>query len=281
MTARVALVGTPLRRRHSEVMHNAAFRHFGFDGRYELRPTGVAQLAEFFAEVRGPDWLGFQVTAPHKQSAMDLVDEVETEASEIGALNSGLRTGDGRLVGFNTDGPGFARSVENDLELSLAGAIVVISGAGGAARAVVHACLAGKADEVYVGNRTVERARELSAEIGDPRLGSGGLDAEFDAALGRADLVVNASTVGMTTSGLPFDVSLLANTARVFDLVYVPAATDLVTAATARGLHAVNGIGMLVAQGAIAFERWTGIANPDAVMRRSLDRLIDDSSAGA
>jgi shikimate dehydrogenase len=273
MTARVALVGWPLRRRHSEVMHNAAFAHFRIDGRYEVRPTEPDRLVEFFAEVRGPHWLGFQVTSPHKQTAMGLVDEVEQDAREIGAINSGVRTSQGTLIGFNTDSPGFARSVENDLGMSLAGARVAVAGAGGAARAVVHACLAGAADEVYVGNRTVARANDLRADLGDPRISAGGLDARFGDALGRADLVVNATTVGMTSSGLPFDVGLLPSRACVLDLVYVPPATDLVNAATARGLRAVNGIGMLVAQAAVAFERWTGIANPDPVMRRALEGI--------
>lgn len=273
MTTRVALVGWPLRRRHSEVMHNAAFAHFGIDCRYEVRPTEPDRLAEFFEEVRGPQWLGFQATSPHKQTAMGMVDEVEQDAREIGAINSGVRTGQGRLIGFNTDSPGFARSVENDLGLSLAGARVAVAGAGGAARAVVHACLAGGADEVYVGNRTVARATGLRADLGDPRISAGGLDTGFQESLGRADLVVNATTVGMTSSGLPFDVGLLPSRACVFDLVYVPPATDLVTAATGRGLRAVNGIGMLVAQAAVAFERWTGIANPDPVMRQALEGI--------
>ncbi|HEX5696219.1 MAG TPA: shikimate dehydrogenase, partial [Acidimicrobiia bacterium] len=85
MTARVALVGWPLRRRHSEVMHNAAFAHVGIDCRYEVRPTEPDRLADFFAEARGPRWLGFQVTSPHKQRAMGMVDQVEQEAREIGA----------------------------------------------------------------------------------------------------------------------------------------------------------------------------------------------------
>jgi shikimate dehydrogenase len=124
-----------------------------------------------------------------------------------------------------------------------------------------------------VGNRTVAAATGLRADLGDPRISAGGLDAGFQEALGRADLVVNATTVGMTSSGLPFDVGLLPSRACVFDLVYVPPATDLVTAATGRGLRAVNGIGMLVAQAAVAFERWTGIANPDPVMRQALEGI--------
>jgi shikimate dehydrogenase len=281
MTKRVALVGMPLRRRHSEVMHNAAFDHYGIDARYELRPTEAEQLPAFFDEVRQPEWLGFQVTAPHKQAAMNMVDEVEPDAMSIGAINTGVRTDDGRLIGLNTDGSGFARSVENDLDFSFSGTKVVISGSGGAARAVAHACLARGADEVVVGNRTASTAIELAQEVGDPRLRGGGFDNLFESALAEADLAVNATTVGMTTSGVPFDVSRLPATARVFDLVYIPAETELVGAARSRGLFAVNGLGMLIAQGAIAFERWTGVVDPDEVMRQSLVELVNDPTAQA
>jgi shikimate dehydrogenase len=273
MTGRVALVGSPLRRRHSAVMHNAAFTHFGIDARYELRPIEADQLAAFFDEAKGADWLGFQVTTPHKEAAMSHVAEVEPEARAIGAINSGLRTTEGRLVGFNTDSPGFARSLRDDLDFELSGARVAVAGAGGAARAIVYACLSGGAASVHVGNRDPGRATSLGAEVADGRLRASGLDDEFDAALRDADLAVNTTTVGMTAPGVPFDVALLPARARVFDLVYVPDATDLVSAARERGLVAVNGTGMLVAQAAIAFERWTGVPDAEPVMRRAVEAL--------
>ena len=279
MTSRVALVGSPLRRPHSAVMHNAAFRHFGVDARYELRPLESDQLEDFFAEVRQEEWLGFQVTSPHKQAAMGLVDEIEPQAAAIGAINSGLRTPEGRLVGFNTDAPGFARSVSSDLGMTLTGANVVVVGAGGAARAVVHACLNAGAVRVYIANRTPDRASELGAEIDDPVVTAGGVDRELDDALRQADLAVNATTVGMTTEGVSFDVRQLPAHARVFDLVYVPAATELVNQARARGLMAVNGLGMLVGQAAIAFERWTGVPDADPVMRQAVGQVAEDSTA--
>ena len=277
----MALIGLPLRRRHSEVMHNAAFRHYGIDARYELRPLESDQLEKFFTEVRERGWLGFQVTAPHKQAAMTLVDEIEPEAAAIGAINSGLRTTEGRLVGFNTDSPGFARSVSGDLGMTLTGASVVVVGAGGAARAVVHACLGAGAARVHVGNRTPGHASDLRTEIGSPLVTAGGMDDELDAALRDADLVVNATTVGMTTLGVPFEVESLPAHARVLDLVYVPAVTDLLAAAIGRGLRAINGMGMLIAQAAIAFERWTGVTDAEPVMRRAIEGLAEDTVATA
>jgi shikimate dehydrogenase len=273
MTARVALIGSPLRRRHSEVMHNAAFRHFGIDARYELRRLEVDELDAFFAEARGEAWLGFQVTTPHKEKSLALVDEVEPESMSIGAINSGLRASNGRLIGFNTDSPGFATAVFQGLGLELKGSRVAVAGSGGAARAVVHACLTRGAERVQVGNRTADRAVRLAAEMDDRRLSGGGFDEAFEAALGEADLAVNTTTVGMTSAGQVFDVGLLRSHASVIDLIYVPEATDLVAAARERGLRAVNGLGMLVAQAAIAFERWTGVVGADAVMRRAVDAM--------
>lgn len=277
---RVALIGSPLKRRHSEVMHNAAFEHFGIDASYALVEIGTDELDGFFATARGEEWLGFQVTAPHKQEAAVRCDEVEEGALRIGAVNSVVRHPDGSLFGFNTDAPGFIRSVTEDLGAEPAGAVVAVAGAGGAARAVVHALLDAGAARVVIGNRTPGTALRLAEDLADPRLEPVGLDRLNDA-LESADLAVNATTVGMATPGVPFEVGHLPAHARVFDLVYVPAETPLVAAARERGLAAVNGAGMLVAQGAIAFERWTGIADAGPVMRKALEPLWEDYAGEA
>ena len=107
VTKRVALIGYPLKRRHSEIMHNAAFEHFSVDARYELRELGPEGIGSFALEAHGDDWLGFQVTAPYKQVITEYLDEIEDGAQRVGAVNSVLRQEDGSLVGFNTDAPGF------------------------------------------------------------------------------------------------------------------------------------------------------------------------------
>jgi shikimate dehydrogenase len=278
MTGKVALIGRPLRRRHSEVMHNAAFGHFGIDARYELRELGAEGLAGFFEEARGPDWLGFQVTAPHKQAVADHLDRVED--ARVGAVNSGVRQSDGTLVGFNTDASGFAAAVETDLGVPLGGVRAVVVGSGGAARAVVYALLTQRAAGVTVANRTEERAATLATDLADLgqirgcRLGS----PAFTSSLAEADLVVNATTVGMTTDTAPFDVGHLNESAAVFDLVYVPPLTPLVRAARRRGLRVANGLEMLVRQAATAFQRWTGIAEAAPVMRSALTEWMSRSS---
>ncbi len=269
MTQRVALIGRPLRRRHSEVMHNAAFHRYEVDAKYELRELAPSELSGFIVEVHDPGWLGFQVTAPYKQAVMEHLDEIEPDAQAIGAVNSGTRREDGVLVGFNTDAPGFRRAVEEELGVRFSGITAVVVGAGGAARAVVHALVSGGALEVIVGNRTVSHARDLAGDFGDPVTGMG-MDAGFEEWLGRAALAVNATTVGMASSGPPFDVGALPVSAVVFDLIYTPAESELLRRARARGLRAANGLEMLVAQAAIAFERWTGIPDAAPVMRAAL-----------
>ena len=141
MTRQVALLGKPLRRRHSQVMHDAAFAAAGIDARYVLRELEPDAVEDAVRAARGPEWLGLGVTAPYKRVVAGLCDEVEAEAETIGAVNNVVREADGRLVGFNSDAPGFVAGVEIAMGRPLDGIEVVVAGAGGAAHAVVHACL--------------------------------------------------------------------------------------------------------------------------------------------
>ena len=270
MTRRVALIGHPLRRRHSEVMHNAAFDHFMIDARYELHELQPEAISRFVDEARADVWLGFQVTAPYKQQVMEHLDEIEEDAQRIGAVNSVVRRADGSLVGFNTDAEGFRRAAERELGIRFRGLPVCVAGAGGAARAVIHALVSGGARTVTVGNRSRLRARDVADEFGHPVRGVE-LGAAFDDALARAGLAVNATTVGMIAPRVVFDVSVLPASASVYDLVYDPPESQLLNQARARGLPATNGLGMLVAQAEIAFERWTDVPEAGVVMREALE----------
>ncbi|TAL09035.1 MAG: shikimate dehydrogenase [Chloroflexota bacterium] len=285
MTRRVALLGRPLKRRHSVVMHNAAFEVAGIDARYELLEIEPDAVAGAVAEARGSDFLGLGVTAPYKRVVADLVDEVEPDAAAIGAVNNVVRASDGRLVGFNSDGPGFRVGVERAMGRSLDGAAVVVAGAGGAAHAVVHACLTAGAGRVVIVNRTLSSAHAIAdrfAGIARGRLEVMAPDSSrVVAALADADLAVNATTVGMIDPGSTLDVAALSPSATVFDLVYVPAETPLLRAARVRGLRAANGSEMLIAQAAIAFERWTGVGGMDGVMRAAVAPLLADPHASA
>lgn len=272
MTRRVALIGKPLRRRHSGVMHNAAFAYHGIDAAYELREIDADQLAAFVQEARGSDWLGFQVTAPYKEAIVAHLDRVEDSASQIEAVNSVAREGDGSLVGFNTDAPGFVMAVQ-DAGVAISGAPAVVAGAGGAARAVVWGLLAEGASEVVIANRTFSRAAALAESLSHlgPVVAVPLDDRALVTALVDCRIAVNATTVGMTTAGTALNVNHLPDDSAVFDLVYVPPVTPLIAAARERGLVVRNGLDMLVNQAAIAFERWTGIADTGPVMRAALE----------
>lgn len=254
------------------MMQNAAFDAHAIDARYELHPIEPDEVEPFFRQARGPDWLGFGVTAPYKQVAMRYLDEVETGAKAIGAVNNGVRLDDGSLVGFNTDASGFMSAVES-MGASVQGRQAVVVGAGGAARAVVWALLDAGVDSVFVANRSPERARDLAETLSSfGTVVPGSLEGrELLTALGSAAIAVNATTVGMTTEDVAFDVDPLPEDALVFDLVYVPPETPLVRAADARGLDVCNGLEMLVRQGEIAFERWTGIGSTADIMREALN----------
>lgn len=285
MTRRVALIGKPLTRRHSQVMHDAAFAAAGIDARYELLELEPGAVEGAVNEARGPDWLGLQITAPYKRLVAGLCDDVEADAATIGAVNSVARSVAGGLVGFNTDAPGFRAGVELAMGRPLAEAEVVIAGAGGAAHAVVFACLSAGARRVTIGNRTVSSAAELAqrfADVGPGSISAVALDdAAFAVALRSADLAVNATTVGMLEAGATIEVEQLPPGATVFDLVYVPLETPLLLAARARGLRAANGSEMLIQQAVIAFERWTGVGGMADVMRAAVAPLLADATARA
>lgn len=285
MTRRVALLGMPLKRRHSVVMHNAAFAAAGIDGRYELLEIDADGVPDAVAEARGPGWFGLGVTAPHKRLVASLCDAVEPDAEAIGAVNNVVRTDAGELLGINTDAPGFRAGVELALGRPLAGLRVVVVGAGGVAHAIVHACLTAGAARVVIANRSPAAAAALAgrfAALGGPRVTAVALDnPAFVEALRTADLAVNATTVGMIDPGMTIPVDELPEGATVFDCVYVPAETPLLRAARERGLRAANGSEMLIAQAAIAFERWTGVGGMADVMRQAVAPLFADAAVQA
>jgi shikimate dehydrogenase len=266
-------------------MHNAAFAAAGIDGEYVLAELDEEAVPDAVEAARGPEFLGLGVTAPYKPLVAGLVDEVEGDARAIGAVNNVVRTDDGRLIGFNSDAPGFRAGVELAMGRSLEGADVVVAGAGGAAHAVVFTCLAARARRVTIGSRTATSAAALLERLARVGAGVGSAvaldDSAFLDALRSADLAVNATTVGMVDTGMTIDIDALPPYATVFDLVYVPAETPLLAAARARGLRASNGSEMLVAQAAIAFERWTGVGGMADVMRAAVGPLLADPTVTA
>lgn len=272
----VALFGKPLQRQHSQVMHNAAFAAAGLDIRYELREVDEPELATQVDQARKEGWPGFQITAPHKRSIMSLLDEIEPDAGRIGAVNSVIAAEDGRFIGFNTDVLGFLAGLRSCHPGELAGRSVVVAGSGGVGHAAAYGLATAGVGRLTVLDLDAAMPRQLAAEFADfasieplafaaPEVGK---------RLAEADVFVNATSVGMLSPGPVVDVDLINPAAAVFDVVYIPAETELVRQARARGMRAANGDRMLVAQAATAWQRWTGLADPTDVMREAVAPLL-------
>lgn len=263
----VRLLGYPLGHSLSPIMHGAAFAALGLDAEYSLWETPPAQLAGRVATLREPPFLGANVTIPHKERVVALLDEVSPLARRAGAVNTIVRRG-ATLRGENTDIGGFL------WPLRAGGAAldrwrVTILGAGGAARAVAVALLDAGVPRLTIANRTVERARALAQALGDERVEALQLgDSWLGGALARSDLVVNATAAGWRAEDppplAPDLLQRLPDHALVYDLTY--RRTPLLRAAGARGLATLDGLPMLVEQGALAFQFWTGREAPRAAM---------------
>ena len=261
-TRLAGVIGTPVRHSLSPAIHNAAYQECGLDWVYVALEVGEGQANAALAGMRALGITGLSVTMPHKDAAFAAVDELSPAARSMRAVNC-VHLENGLLVGHNTDGDGFVDSLRSDAGVEPRGLSVVVIGAGGAARSVIEALGRSGAASVSVINRTPERASEASTLAGSVgRVGS------WDDVNG-ADLVVNATSVGLGGQGMPVSASLLRNGQVVADLVYHPLETPLLAAARAVGARAVDGLGMLVHQAAHQFRIWTGVEPPVAVMRRA------------
>ncbi|GIV78274.1 shikimate dehydrogenase [Litorilinea aerophila] len=275
----VGLIGWPVSHSVSPPMHNAAFAALGMDWRYVPLPVPVTPPARIGEAVRGVRALGLRganVTVPHKQAVIPHLDRLTDAAAAIGAVNTIRVEEDGSLLGDNTDARGFVADLR-DHGVEPGGRRVLVLGAGGSARAVVYGLAEAGCARLTVLNRTPEKAQALVAamQAAFPRcpMAAGAFPAELPQAAEDADLIVNCTTLGMTphVEGLPWDEALpFRPDQAVYDLVYNPPETRLLGHARAGGAHAIGGLGMLVWQGAIAFELWTGTAPPVPVMRQAV-----------
>jgi shikimate dehydrogenase len=257
-TTRVAaVIGDPISHSLSPVILNAAFEAAGLDWVFVAHQVPAGETARALDGVRAMGIAGLSVTMPHKDAAFAAVDEVTAEARVLGAVNC-VENRDGHLVGHNTDGAGLVAALAAE-GVPVDGQRCVVLGAGGAARSVI-AALARAGSEVTVVNRSADRARAAAALAGE----RGRVGEQADVA--SASIVVNATSVGMGGEGLVVPADLLSPAQAVVDLVYHPVETPLLTAARARGARAIDGVGMLVHQGALAFRLWTGVEPPIEVM---------------
>lgn len=278
-TRRVGLIGDPVEHSLSPAFQQAAFDALGIAARYELWPTPADDVAARIDGLRQAAFLGANVTLPHKGIAFDLVDEPTERARRARAVNTIVNRG-GRLLGDNTDIPGFVAPLhERGLDLREARAVVL--GAGGAARAVLVALLMAGCTQIALANRTPQRAAALIATLRVPvPIWFGPIDHSLTEWLAEATLLVNATAIGWQDGSLPLPEALLATLppeALVYDLTYRD--TPLLLAAHERGLATQDGLAMLVHQGAESFRLWTGQEPPLDVMWAAA-RAARDEHAG-
>ena len=275
----VGLIGYPVSHSLSPQMQQAAFDALGIEARYVLWETQPGTLAQRIASLRSPGVLGANVTIPYKEDVVSLLDEYDAAAIKIGAVNT-IVNRDGRLVGYNTDAAGFIRALTDftGCAFDCHGKKAVILGTGGAARAAAVALLENGVGELALLGRTHRRVDALvnhlrAMDSGNKRVSGASLGgAEANRFLSVADLLVNATPVGlrMDDEVLLVDIDLLQAGAFVMDMVFNSSQTRLLGAAHARGCHVLNGLAMLLYQGALAFELWTGRAAPVEPMRAAL-----------
>ncbi len=276
-------------------MQNAAFAALGLDWRYLAFEVNPAQLREAIAGASAMNFIGLNLTVPHKLLALEMVDVLDESARAWGAVNT-IRfegrtaagewkplhhfpegAGEVRSVGFNTDAEGLSRSLVEDLGLKIKSASVLLLGAGGAGRAAALKLAADGVRELFLVNRTRSKVEALIAEIGE-RFPGTRLVAGYPSDPNQPmDLLLNATSLGLKPhEGSPLDEQAFAlkRARAVYDMIYRPSETPLLKAAKAAGCRTANGTGMLLYQGARALELWSGQPAPVEVMRRALLKNI-------
>jgi shikimate dehydrogenase len=276
----VGVLGYPVAENPTCVMQEAAFAALGLNWRYLTLEVKPQDLADAMRGLRALGLRGINLTIPHKVAVIPLLDDINTDAQIIGAVNTVYREGD-RLVGANTDGKGFLRGLR-EAQIDPKGKRVAVLGAGGAARAITFELAFAGAPELNVINRREERGRQLVNALREDTAAT----VEYVpwsrtyVVPPEIDILVNATSIGLypAVEALP-DISLDQARADLFvcDVIPNPPDTRLMQLARARGLRTLNGLSMLVHQGTIGFELWTGQTAPEAVMKEALRKAFEAS----
>lgn len=280
-TQLVGLLGWPVSHSVSPTMHNAAFAERRMNWRYVPLPVHPDRVEDAVRGLRALGFRGANVTVPHKQAVMPILDRWTPSAEAIGAVNTIIVGEDGLLTGDNTDAGGFIADLRAN-GVDPQGQRVLLVGAGGSARAVVYGLAEAGAGAITVLNRTVDRAQSLIETMTEyfphVHFGVHSFPEGVAALAEEADLIVNCTSLGMHphVEGLPWDEDVeFLPSQTVYDLIYNPASTRLLQLAGADGARPIGGLGMLIHQGAQAWERWTGEAAPVDVMRRAVNVIFD------
>jgi shikimate dehydrogenase len=279
---RLGVLGHPVAHSLSPQMQNAALEKSKLEMRYarfEISPEELQGALELLPRL---DFVGVNLTVPHKIPALALVDEVDENARKIGAINT-IKLDGGKGRGFNTDGRGFSRAIREEFSVDLRDLRILVIGAGGAARAIAFQCAKENCERLVIANRDREKARRLAEELrgfftGPRVLGPVARlqaidldDATVRFQVANADLVVNATPLGLNHGDpMPIPARLLAPHLMVYDTIYSSGPSAFVAGAVAAGARAANGLSMLLHQGALAFEIWFDRAAPIEAMRKAL-----------
>jgi shikimate dehydrogenase len=277
-TGLLALIGDPVGHSKSPDMMNRALKNHGLPYVYLAFQVAPERLKEAVNGFRALGVKGWNVTIPHKVAIMEHLDEIDESALAIGAVNT-VVCEEGKWVGYNTDGPGYLRSLKEEWDLPFPKLKAVILGAGGAARAVGYALATAGVPEISVANRTVEKAEALANHLASFTQTRAVSLKEGKDVIEKADLVINTTSVGMhpDRDATPVPTEWLHEGQYVSDLIYHPRETALLKGAKQQGAKVHEGLGMLVYQAAIAFEKWTGVPAPVSLMKQVLaDSLKED-----
>jgi shikimate dehydrogenase len=255
---KACVIGYPIAHSRSPMIHNHWLKTYGLQGLYEKREVRPEDLARFLTNLKSEGYVGCNVTIPHKEAALAVIPNIDETVRRTGSLNTVYFDGE-TLSATSTDGEGFYQNLlANVPGISLAGKKVLMLGAGGSAKAIAERLLRTSVAEIKVLNRTATRAGELREQFG-PRIRAISAD-HFAAESNDVSLLVNTTSQGMGGRDSPaIDLSNLPREAIVADIVYLPLKTRLISDAEARGLRGVPGLGMLLHQAVVGFEKWFGI----------------------
>lgn len=254
-------------------MHNAAFAKLKLNWRYLAFEVNPKNLRAAIEGAKAMNFAGLNLTVPHKLLALEMVDELDEYAKKWGAVNV-VKFQNGRAIGFNTDADALVTSLREDLKIKLRGAKILLLGAGGAGRTAALKLASEKIAELFLFNRTKSKAEAIAVEI-KKQFPSVKIVVGYPES--KVDLVLNATSLGLRLGDrLPFDEKQfsLKQTRAIYDMIYRPVETPLLKVAKKSGCQTANGLGMLLHQGAKAFEIWTGKSAPLNVMRRALEQNI-------
>jgi shikimate dehydrogenase len=275
MKSLYGVIGNPIAHSMSPLMHNDAFKENGLESHYQPFEVRSEDLEKAVEGLKVLGVKGFNVTIPHKRAIMPLLDEVDPLAKAIGAVNTVVRK-ENRFIGYNTDGMGFLKSLEESCPFPLDERKVLIIGAGGAARAIFYSLAASGIQSIDICNRTPGRGDDIIKGCPFP-CNSAALSLHHaEQGMEKYDIIIQTTSVGMypDTNAMPLDVTRIKEGAFISDIIYNPLETNIIKTFDRLGGQGDNGIGMFVHQGALAFELWTGIIPDSDRMRKIVQQQL-------